>query len=90
MSEELWTIYQTAPQYFTPRSVPPKTGATFEKKYSVDVRDFNTAGVVAAHLGMLLEELQGGEYEVHSTTVSVKNERVAECVASVEAVVKAI
>jgi cellulose biosynthesis protein BcsQ len=90
VAEELWTIYRKTPQYFTSQSQPPKTQHNFEKKYTIDVRDFNTAGVVAAHLGILLKNLTGGSYEVHGQTVSVKSDRISECVESIEAVVKGL
>jgi hypothetical protein len=52
VGDELWSVYQSSPQFFTTRMVTaPKTRANFEKRYAIDVRDLNTAGVVAAHLG---------------------------------------
>jgi hypothetical protein len=90
VGSELWSIYKATPDHFTQRSSPPKTKASFEKSYSVDVRDFNTSGVVAAHLGMLLEDLKKGTYEVHGCEVEVKSERVKECVKSIAGVVEFI
>lgn len=90
VAEELWTVYQQSPQFFTSRSSPPKTKAAFEKRYAIDVRDFNTAGVVAAHRGVLLKNLAGGQYEVHGQEVNVKTVRVEECVKSINDVVKLI
>lgn len=84
---ELWTTYQATPEHFTPRASAPKSKSSFEKKYSTDVRDFNTSGVVAAHLGMLLEDLEGGTYEVHGREVEVKADRVKDCVKSIAEVV---
>lgn len=90
VGDELWAVYQKTPQYFTERSAPPKNKSNFEKRYAIDVRDFNTAGVVAAHLGMLLRDLNGGVYQVHGSEVNVKTERVTECADSVDDVVKLI
>jgi cellulose biosynthesis protein BcsQ len=87
VSDELWSIYQTSPQHFTTQA-SPKTPKAFEKAYTVDVRDFNTAGIVAAHRGVLLKKLTGGTYPVHGTDVHVKNDRISECADSVDAVVK--
>ncbi len=90
VGSELWAIYQSSPHHFTPRSGAPKTNTSFEGKYAIDVRDFNTAGVVAAHLGVLLRNLKGGTYEVHGQDVQVSAARVGECADSVDAVVKMI
>jgi cellulose biosynthesis protein BcsQ len=90
VEEELWSVYQKTPAYFTERKDPPTSLKNFEKRYALDVRDFNTAGVVAAHRGMLLKDLTGGTYEVHGKEVNVKADRVAECVDSIDAVVKMI
>ncbi len=85
---ELWSIYQHSPQHFTARTNPPTSAKSFDKQYAADVRDFNTAGVVAAHMGILLKSLTGGSYPVHGDHVTVKSDRVAECVESINRVVK--
>ena len=85
---ELWDIFQKTPQHFNTRPTAPTQPKQFDKRYCVDVRDFNTAGVVAAHLGILLRNLKGGTYEVHGTEVDVNGERVTECVSSITAILK--
>ena len=85
---ELWSIFQSSPTYFTSRNKIPKTRSAFETSYSVDVRDFNTAGVVSAHLGVLLRNLSGGHYQVHGDDVQVNAARVSECADSIDSVVK--
>lgn len=91
VSKELWSIFQTsAAKHFTSRPSIPSTLDAFEKMYSIDVRDFNTAGVVAAHRGVILRQLQGGEYDVHGKNVSVRADRVSECAASIDAVIELI
>lgn len=85
---ELWSTFQSWPQHFTPRIKTPKTQPTFEIAYSTEVRDFNTAGVVSAHLGVLLRNLSGGTYQVHGDDVQVNSTRVSECAGSIDAVVK--
>lgn len=81
----LFTAYQNHPQYFTARSVPSPTVASFRDNYSVALRDFNTAGVVAAHLGRRLSQMPGGYYQVHGQNVQINSARVAECVNAVDA-----
>jgi len=87
VGDELWSVYKTSPQFFTTRASSQKAQSDFEDSYTIDVRDFNTAGVVAAHLGILLKDLAGGVYDVHGQSVNVKAERVRECVDSIDAVV---
>lgn len=87
VSSELWQIYGATPQHFTPRSIVLADQSAFEREYTLDVRDFNTAGVVAAHQGMLLADLKAGSYDVHGQSVQVKSDRVAECRESIDSVV---
>jgi cellulose biosynthesis protein BcsQ len=90
VSAELFDIYKQSPQHFTTPTAPPKTQRGFNKAFTVDVRDFNTAGVVAAHLGQRLRTLPGGDYEVHGKSVHVKTDRITECADSVDGVVAKI
>lgn len=90
VGRELWSIYRASPTHFTSHASAPKSPKAFHKAFTVDVRDFNTAGVVAAHRGVLLRDLSGGEYRVHGKDVHVKTVRVTECADSVDAVVAMI
>lgn len=84
----LWAAYQQHPQYFTSRPIPPQSLNEFRDKYSVPLRDFNTAGVVAAHLGYRLSQMRGGDYSVHGGTVQINRERVEECLRALDSVLK--
>jgi hypothetical protein len=44
----------------------------------VVLRDFNTAGVVASHLGRPLSTMSQGYYDVHGTNVKVNSSQVTE------------
>jgi cellulose biosynthesis protein BcsQ len=81
----LFAAYQQHPQYFTPRPAPSAAVAAFRHNYSVALRDFNTAGVVAAHLGRRLSQMTGGYYPVHGQQVQINTERVTECVNAIDA-----
>jgi hypothetical protein len=81
----LFAAYQQHPQYFTSRPAPSATVAAFRTNYSVPLRDFNTAGVVAAHLGRRLSQMTGGYYPVHGQQVQINIERVTECVTALDA-----
>jgi hypothetical protein len=77
-ADTLFAAYQKHPSYFTPVA-KPTTVEQFRKEYSVALRDFNTAGVVAAHLGRPLSKMDQGYYPVHGTSVKVNADRVEEC-----------
>ena len=79
-ADTLFAAYQNHPQYFTPRTAPSATVADFRNNYSVALRDFNTAGVVAAHLGERLSRMVGGYYPVHGQQVQINSARVNECI----------
>ncbi len=82
----LWSAYQSHPQYFTSRQAAPTTLEEFRNTYSVPLRDFNTAGVVAAHLGHRLSQMHGGHYQVHGGSVQINRDRVEECLRALDAV----
>ena len=84
-ADTLFAAYQSHPQYFTPRPVPSGTVAAFRDRYSVPLRDFNTAGVVAAHLGRRLSQMAGGYYPVHGQDVQINSARVTECITAIDA-----
>lgn len=67
-ADTLFAQFSRHPQYFTPRQIPVTNMAGFRDQYSVSLRDFNTAGVVAAHLGRPLSQLQGVPYRARSSS----------------------
>jgi hypothetical protein len=79
----LFHAYQANPSYFTPRTAIATNVGQFRSLYSVALRDFNTAGVVSAHLGRPLTQLPGGHYPVHGQSIQVNSDRVAECLRAV-------
>ena len=86
-ADTLYQAYQTHPQYFTARNPAPSTIQEFRDSYAQPLRDFNTAGVVSAHLGRRLSNLQGGYYQIHGVPVQINSARVQECLQAVDAVV---
>ena len=86
VGDELYSIYSKTPKFFTPRKAAASSRDKFLSQYAIDVRDFNTAGVVAAHKGVLLSSLRDGSYDVHGQEVQVRKDRIKECVDSVAAV----
>lgn len=86
-ADTLFAAYQAHPNYFTPRPKTPGTIKGFRKAYSVALRDFNTAGVVSAHLGRRLSGMPGGYYTVHGESVQLNSARVKECLDAIDGVV---
>lgn len=86
----LFNAYQAHPTYFTSRPAAAKTVGEFKAKYSIPLRDFNTAGIVAAHKGVPLSRLEGGYHQVHGSAVQINTVRVGECLAAVDALVNAL
>jgi len=89
-ADTLFAAYTTHPTYFTPRAKASKSIADFRKTYSCSLRDFNTAGIVSAHLGRPLSSMNQGHYPVHGYDITVKSERIVECSDAVDDLIKFI
>jgi hypothetical protein len=87
-ADTLWAAFRSHPNYFTGRTTTPRNLAAFRDSYSVPLRDFNTAGVVAAHLGERLSRMQGGDYPVHGGFVQINRARVEECITALDEVLR--
>ena len=78
-ADALFAAYQNHPTFFTERPARAQAVRAFRDDYSVALRDFNTAGVVASHLGRPLSTLSQGYYPIHGTDVKVNTSQVTEC-----------
>ncbi len=78
-ADTLFAAFSQHPDYFTSRSAAVGTVQEFRDAYSQPLRDFNTAGVVAAHLGRMLSQMQQGYYSVHGQDVKVNSDKLTEC-----------
>lgn len=83
---ELFEQYRIATTRYTDRGVA-NTEHDFQQKFVYELRDFNSAGVVAAHQGRLLNQLAETNYTVHDNVVPLDRGRITACVASVDYVV---
>lgn len=86
-ADTLYAAYNNHRTYFTDRANIPADIDEFRNSYSVPLRDFNTAGVVAAHLGERLSRLNNAYYDVHGSRVQVNRDRVQECLDAVDDVI---
>ena len=89
-ANSLFGAYQKDSSRFTAAETTVKSMSDFRDGYSIPLRDFNTAGVVAAHLGIPLSGLRARAYELYSETVQVHSDRLRECQNAVNAVVDRI
>src|SRR3989344_4763818 len=74
-AQTLYTIYNTNQDYFTQRPNAITNLTEFRNNYSISLRDFNTSGVVAAHLGQRLNQMTGNYYQVYGQSVQINRSR---------------
>ena len=89
-ADTLYNAYLTHPSFFTQRSAKATNVKAFREDYSIALRDFNTAGVVSAHLGRPLSTMSQGYYLVHGSNVKVNTSQVTECVNALDELLKVI
>ncbi|MCA6363551.1 MAG: ParA family protein [Bacteroidetes bacterium] len=89
-AKSLFLIYQSNPTYFTQKNLTISSIEDFRYSYSKSLRDFNTAGVVTAHLGKLLSNMSAGYYTVYSKEVKVNKPRVNDCLDAIDKVIDAL
>lgn len=86
----MFAAYNNHPSFFTQSPKKAKSVESFRDDYSVALRDFNTAGVVASHLGRPLSTMSQGYYQVHGTDVKVNTSQVTECEKALDALLAVI
>lgn len=86
-SKALYDIYKQNPSYFVNATKTISTKEQFRNYYSIPLRDFNTAGVVCAHLGRLLSSMKQGYYKVYGIDVKVNSEKIKECLNAIDMIV---
>lgn len=75
----MFTEYEDDPNKFEDRGVTIRTKDDFESAYSVELRDFNSAGVVAANQGIPLSKMTKHTYEVYGMKIQVSKEQRELC-----------
>ncbi len=78
-ADALFAAFTSHPTFFSEPPQPIGSVGEFRDQYSVPLRDFNTAGVVSAHLGKPLSAMSQGYYPVHGTEVKVNAGEVTKC-----------
>lgn len=87
-ANSLYNIYQSCPEYFVEADESLCSKEDFIHYYSMPLRDFNTAGVVCAHLGRLLSSMRQGYYNVYASQVKVNKDKIDECLKAIDSIVE--
>jgi cellulose biosynthesis protein BcsQ len=83
-ADTLFNAYKTHPIFFTKKLMEIKNVTDFRNSFSVPLRDFNTAGVVSAHVGHPLSQMSQKYYSVHRDNVKVNADQIKECETAVD------
>ena len=89
-SNALFRIYKSNPEYFTNRGINITSVNEFRDNYSFPLRDFNTAGVVSAHLCNRLSLMKQAYYPVYANEVQVKLSSIKECLKAIDKVIQVL
>lgn len=90
-ADQLYTEYQSEPDRFSPRPKKATSRDEFLQMYVGELRDFNTAGVVAAHHGTPLSKMRQDYYPVHNDPdVKVNRSQLNVGINAVDSIVRRI
>lgn len=89
-SSNLYEIYLSHPDYFIERTPNPVNKQEFTQMYSYPLRDFNTAGVVCAHMGNKLSAMKQGNYAVYNSTVKVNSTEINKCIDAIDKIIQVL
>ena len=84
----LYDIYVNNKEYFVQATIQIDSKEKFREYYSIPLRDFNTAGVVCAHLGRLLSSMKQGYYKVYGVEVKVNSDKIIECLKAIDNIIE--
>jgi cellulose biosynthesis protein BcsQ len=85
----LYDLYVSHPERYTDYG-PLGTQSDFRAHFVYELRDFNSAGVVAAHEGRMLSDLHETTYSVHGREVRLDTGRIRECRESIDKIVEGL
>jgi cellulose biosynthesis protein BcsQ len=85
---KMYAEYAKHPDRFVTISGTVEDQSEFEAEYSSELRDFNSAGVVAANQGIPLSRMDRHVYEVYGETIQVSKEQREKCKETIEKLVR--
>jgi hypothetical protein len=77
--KKMYEEYTNTPDRFIENGSRIDTQDDFEEVYSVELRDFNSAGVVAANQGIPLSSMNRHSYEVYGESIQVSKQQRELC-----------
>lgn len=84
---KMFLEYKKNPDKFEIKREHINTVEDFESVYSIELRDFNSAGVVAANQGLPLSKMDRHSYEVYGETIQVSKAQRELCKNAIEGLV---
>lgn len=84
---KMYEEYQKNPDRFVTSTINVNSQVEFEKTYSAELRDFNSAGVVAANQGIPLSKMDKNVYKVYNETIQVSKDQRSLCKKAIEKIV---
>lgn len=77
--QKMYNEYQKNPDRFIECNSTINNQEDFEKYFSIELRDFNSAGVVAANQGLPLSKMDKHDYHVYGERIQVSKEQRKLC-----------
>ncbi|GEM20834.1 ATPase [Nitrosococcus oceani] len=85
--DKMYSEYKKNPDKFEDPVEHINNLQDFESAYSIELRDFNSAGVVAANQGLPLSKMDKHTYEVYGERIQVAKEQREKCREAIELLV---
>jgi len=85
--QKMYTEFRNNPDKFEMTGSKIDNVNDFEAAYSIELRDFNSAGVVAANQGLPLSKMDQHSYEVYGEKIQVAKEQREKCKETIESLV---
>lgn len=89
-SNKMYEEYKTSPERFISHDVQILSKNAFKDFFLIELRDFNSAGVVAANQGIPLSKMSKRVYELYDMQIQVSKEQVEACQETIEEVTRKI
>ena len=77
--DKMYAEFMKNPDRFENRNNEIKSRDDFEREFSIELRDFNSAGVVAANQGLPLTKMAKHSYVVYGREIQVAKEQRDKC-----------
>lgn len=88
--QAMYEEYKEYPERFIKPKDEIEDRGSFEKEFSIELRDFNSAGVVAANQGIPLSRMDRYQYQVYGENIQVSKEQREHCKSTIKDLVDRI